>query len=50
MATFEIIPLAELKRRLPAKLLPLMEEYKEKLTKLGVDQRRPARPREGREP
>src|SRR3989304_2765078 len=38
MAKFETVPLAELKRRLPAKLLPLMEEYKEKLGKLGADQ------------
>jgi len=38
MAKFEIVPLAELKTRLPAKLLPLVEEYKEKLEKLQPNQ------------
>jgi hypothetical protein len=38
VAKFETIPLAELKRRLPAKLQPLVEEYKEKLGKLDADQ------------
>jgi hypothetical protein len=38
MAKFETVPLAELKTRLRAKLLPLVEEYKEKLAKLSADQ------------
>lgn len=38
MAKFETVPLAELKARLPAKLLPLVEEFKTKLEKLGADQ------------
>ena len=38
MAKFETVPLAELKTRLPAKLTPLVEEYKAKLGKLGADQ------------
>ncbi len=38
MAKFETIPLSELKTRLPAKLLPLVEEFKEKLEKLSADQ------------
>ena len=38
MAKFETVPLAELKSRLPAKLLPMVEEFKEKLHKLGGDQ------------
>ena len=38
MAKFETIPLVELKTRLPAKLLPLVEEYKERLDKLTADQ------------
>lgn len=38
MAKFETVPLAELKTRLPAKLLPLVDEYKEKLEKLQADQ------------
>ena len=38
MAKFETVPMAELKTRLPAKLLPLVEEYKGKLEKLGADQ------------
>ena len=37
MAKFETVPLAELKTRLPAKLMPLVEEYKEKLEKLSAD-------------
>jgi hypothetical protein len=38
MAKFETVPMAELKHRLPAKLLPLVEEYREKLEKLQADQ------------
>jgi len=38
MAKFETVPIGELKHRLPAKLLPLVEEYKEKLEKLSTDQ------------
>ncbi|MBI3454857.1 MAG: hypothetical protein HY002_03585 [Candidatus Rokubacteria bacterium] len=38
MAKFETVRLAELKTRLPAKLMPLVEEYKEKLEKLPADQ------------
>ena len=38
MAKFETVPLAELKHRLPAKLLPLVEEYREHLEKLRPDQ------------
>ena len=38
MAKFESVPIGELKHRLPAKLLPLVEEYKEKLEKLMADQ------------
>jgi hypothetical protein len=38
MAKFETVPIAELKTRLPAKLLPLVEEYKEKLEKLSAEQ------------
>lgn len=38
MAKFETVPLAELKTRLPAKLMPLVEEFKEKLGKLDADQ------------
>jgi len=38
MAKFETVPLTELKTRLPAKLQPLVEEFKEKLEKLGTDQ------------
>ena len=38
MAKFETVPIGELKHRLPAKLLPLVEEYKEKLEKLPADQ------------
>ena len=38
MAKFETVPLMELKTRLPAKLLPLVEEYREKLEKLGAEQ------------
>jgi len=38
MAKFESVPLAELKYRLPGKLMPLVEEYREKLGKLGADQ------------
>ncbi len=38
MAKFEIVPLGELKTRLPAKLLPLVEEFKGHLEKLKADQ------------
>ena len=38
MAKFETVPLIELKTRLSAKLLPLVEEYREKLEKLGAEQ------------
>jgi hypothetical protein len=38
VAKFETVPLAELKTRLPAELLPLVEEFKEKLEKLAADQ------------
>lgn len=38
MAKFETVPLMELKTRLPAKLLPLVEEYKGKLEKLSATQ------------
>jgi hypothetical protein len=38
MAKFETVPIGELKHRLPAKLLPLVEEYKDKLEKLQTDQ------------
>jgi hypothetical protein len=38
VAKFEVIPLGELKTRLPAKLLPLVEEYREKMEKLQTDQ------------
>jgi hypothetical protein len=34
MAKFETVPLAELKTRLPAKLMPLVVEYKDTLEKL----------------
>jgi hypothetical protein len=38
MAKFEVVALMELKTRLPAKLLPLVEEYRGKLEKLSADQ------------
>ena len=38
MAKFEGVALMELKTRLPAKLLPLGEEYRGKLEKLSADQ------------
>jgi hypothetical protein len=38
VAKFEVVALMELKTRLPAKLLPLVEEYREKLEKLSADQ------------
>ena len=38
VAKFEIVPLGELKTRLPAKLVPLVEEYREKLEKLSANQ------------
>ena len=37
MAKFEVVALMELKTRLPAKLMPLVEEYKDKLAKLAAD-------------
>jgi hypothetical protein len=37
VAKFESVPIGELRHRLPAKLLPLVEEYREKLEKLGAD-------------
>ncbi|MBI1893727.1 MAG: hypothetical protein HYS14_06415 [Candidatus Rokubacteria bacterium] len=50
MAKFEIVPLAELKTRLPAKLMPLVEEYKERLEKAIGRPGWPAGAREGRRP
>ena len=38
MAKFEVVALAELKTRLPAKLQPLVEEYRDKLEKLSASQ------------
>jgi hypothetical protein len=38
VAKFETVPIGELKHRLPAKLLPLVEEYREKLGKLSAEQ------------
>jgi hypothetical protein len=38
MAKCEVVALMELKTRLPAKLLPLVEEYRGKLEKLSADQ------------
>jgi hypothetical protein len=38
MAKFETVPIGELKHRLPAKLLPLVEEYREKLERFSADQ------------
>lgn len=38
MAKFETVPIGELKHRLSAKLLPLVEEYREKLEKLTAEQ------------
>jgi hypothetical protein len=38
MAKFETVPIGELKHRLPAKLLPLVEEYRDKLEKLTAEQ------------
>lgn len=38
MAKFETVPIGELKHRLPAKLLPLVEEYRDKLEKLSADE------------
>jgi hypothetical protein len=38
MAKFETVPIGELKHRLPAKLLPLVEEYRGKLEKLTAEQ------------
>jgi hypothetical protein len=38
VAKFETVPIGELKHRLPAKLLPLVEEYRDKLEKLTTEQ------------
>jgi hypothetical protein len=38
LAKFETVPIGELKHRLSAKLLPLVEEYREKLEKLTAEQ------------
>ena len=38
MAKFETVPVAELKTRIPGKLLPLVEEYRSHLEKLRADQ------------
>ncbi len=38
MAKFETVPIGELKHRIPAKLLSLVEEYREKMGKLSADQ------------
>jgi hypothetical protein len=38
MAKFETVPIGELKHRLPAKLLPLVEDYRDKLGKLSAEQ------------
>ena len=38
MAKCEVVALAELKTRLPAKLQPLVEEYRDKLEKLSASQ------------
>jgi hypothetical protein len=38
MAKFETVAIGELKHRLPAKLLPLVEESRQKLEKLSADQ------------
>jgi hypothetical protein len=37
VARLEVVPVAELKTRLSAKLMPLVEEYKDKLAKLAAD-------------
>ena len=37
MAKFETVPIGELKHRIPAKLPPLVEEYREKLERLTAD-------------
>ena len=55
MAKFETVPIGELKHRLPAKLLPLVEEYRAKLEKLTAEQggrltREEGRRREGAPP
>jgi hypothetical protein len=38
MAKFETVSIGELKHSLPAKLLPLVEEYREKLEELTAEQ------------
>jgi len=38
LAQFETVPIGELKHRLPAKLLPLVEEYRDKLEKVTAEQ------------
>jgi hypothetical protein len=45
IAQFETVPFAELKHRLPANLMPLVEEYKKKLARRRP--RRPVDPRQG---
>jgi hypothetical protein len=47
MAKFEVVALAELKTRLPAKLQPLVEEYRDKLEKLSASQGRKLVPEKG---
>jgi hypothetical protein len=37
VARLEVVPVAELKTRLSAKLVPLVEEYKDKLTNRAAD-------------
>jgi len=39
MAKFETVPLAELKHRLSGKLMPLVEEYKERLGRREMTRR-----------
>jgi hypothetical protein len=38
VAKFETVSIGELKHRLPAKLLPLIEDYRDKLEKLSAEQ------------
>jgi hypothetical protein len=38
MAKFEVVALVELKTRLSAKLMPLVEDYREKFEKLSANQ------------
>ena len=48
MAKFETVPIGELKHRRPAKLLPLVEEYREKMGEAHGGAGWPTDPREGR--